>query len=130
MDKLALLQQTNRPPRANSIREAGHEFEGFFISYLIKIMRETVPSGSLENKAGQMFYSFYDQEIGRLAAQAGGLGLGTMIEEYIEKNSSPTDKIPLKLSPSLADKNLDEAKSLMLDGLNQQRHAVQQEERR
>lgn len=108
---IAASQWNSKPSNATSLREAAHEFEGFFISYLLKVMRETVPNGLLENKAGQMFYSFYDQEIGRLAAQAGGIGLGTMVEDYIEKHSSPTDNIPLKFSPSHADKNLDEAKS-------------------
>jgi Rod binding domain-containing protein len=61
-------------------------------------MRATVPKGALENKGGDYFYSFYDQEIGRLAAEAGGIGLARMIHEYTEKNV-PT----LKLSEPTAD---------------------------
>ena len=50
-------------------------------------MRETIPKGAIENKGGDFFYSLYDQEIGRLAAESGGLGLAGMIEEYTKKNT-------------------------------------------
>ena len=71
----------------SAIKVAAHEFESYFISNLLKVMRETVPKGALDNKGGAYFYSFYDQEIGRLAAESGGLGLARMIHEYTEKNS-------------------------------------------
>lgn len=70
-----------------ALKGAAHEFESYFISNLLKVMRETVPNGALENKGGAYFYSFYDQEIGRLAAESGGFGLAKMIHEYTEKNS-------------------------------------------
>ena len=66
------------------LKDAAHEFEAYFISNLLKVMRETVPKGALENKGGAYFYSFYDQEIGRLASEAGGIGLARMIHEYTE----------------------------------------------
>jgi flagellar protein FlgJ len=69
------------------MKDAAHEFESYFISNLLKVMRETVPKGALDNKGGAYFYSFYDQEIGRLAAESGGLGLARMVHEYTEKNS-------------------------------------------
>jgi flagellar protein FlgJ len=78
--------------------KAAHEFEAYFISHLLKVMRETVPKGALENKGGAYFYSFYDQEIGRLASEAGGLGVAKMIHEYMEKNAPR-----LKFSEPIAD---------------------------
>ncbi|MGH7232571.1 MAG: rod-binding protein [Nitrospiraceae bacterium] len=74
--------------RAGEIRAAAQAFEGYFLSYLLKVMRETIPTGLIENKAGQQFYSFYDQEIGRLAAQAGGIGLARMVEEDVTRLNS------------------------------------------
>lgn len=71
------------------MNDAAKEFESYFISNLLKVMRETVPKGALDNKNGAYFYSFYDQEIGRMAAESGGLGLAQMIHEYTEKNSPP-----------------------------------------
>ena len=64
--------------------EAGRQFEAYFISYLLKVMRETVPQGAIENKHGDYFYSFYDQEIGVRAAESGGIGIAKMIQEYAE----------------------------------------------
>ena len=80
------------------LKDAAHEFEAYFISNLLKEMRETVPKGALENKGGAYFYSFYDQEIGRLATEAGGIGLARMIHEYTEKNTPS-----LKFSEPIAD---------------------------
>ena len=85
-----------------SLKDAAHEFEAYFISHMLKVMRETVPKGMLENKGGDYFYSFYDQEIGRLASEAGGLGLAKMIHEYMEKNAQP-----LKFSEPIADTIVD-----------------------
>jgi peptidoglycan hydrolase FlgJ len=86
------------------LRRAAKEFDGYFVSYLMKVMRETVPKGLLENKGGEQFYYFYDQEIGRLAAEKGGLGFGKMIlDEYLARQrqeapknlSSPDGKQPI-----------------------------------
>jgi peptidoglycan hydrolase FlgJ len=90
---------TPRTPQHGSVsfREAAREFEGYFASYLLKVMRETVPKGLFENKAGQMFYSFYDQEIGRLSAQAGGLGLAKGLEQLMgAEYMAQVTEIPLK----------------------------------
>lgn len=64
---------------------AGEQFEAYFISYMLKVMRETVPEGTLANKQGAYFYSFYDEEIGRRAAESGGIGITKMVQEYAEK---------------------------------------------
>ena len=82
-----ILVSQDRQAGMAALKSAAHEFESYFISNLLKVMRETVPKGALENKGGAYFYSFYDQEIGRLAAESGGLGLAKMIHEYTEKNS-------------------------------------------
>jgi flagellar protein FlgJ len=65
--------------------EAGRQFEAFFISYLLKVMRETVPQGAIANTQGAYFHSFYDQEIGQRAAESGGIGITRMVQEHAEK---------------------------------------------
>jgi flagellar protein FlgJ len=65
--------------------EAGKQFESYFVSHLLKVMRETVPQGALANKQGAYFHSFYDEEIGRRAAESGGLGIARMVQEHAEK---------------------------------------------
>ena len=84
------------------LKDAAHEFEAYFISHLLKVMRETVPKGALENKGGAYFYSFYDHEIGRLASEAGGIGLAKMIHEYTEIHTHA-----LKFSEPIADTIVD-----------------------
>jgi flagellar protein FlgJ len=93
--QLGLLQAPpirikDRQDQLADLKGAAYEFEAYFISNLLKVMRETVPKGALENKGGAYFYSFYDQEIGRLASQAGGLGLARIIQEYTEKMLPPS----------------------------------------
>lgn len=76
----------NAPPSRQALVHAAHQFEAYFISYMLKVMRETVPEGLVPNKQGAYFHSFYDQEIGLRVAEAGGIGLARLIEEYAEKN--------------------------------------------
>ena len=95
-----------RQEKLAGLKDAAHEFEAYFISHMLKVMRETVPKGALENKGGAYFYSFYDQEIGRLASEAGGLGLAKMIHEYMEKHAQP-----LKFSEPGTDTVVDKAHS-------------------
>ena len=68
-----------------ALHKAGQEFEAYFISYLIKNMRETVPKGLLDRKDEQVWYSFYDQEIAKLSTEAGGIGITAFVDAYAEK---------------------------------------------
>lgn len=66
---------------------ASREFESYFLSYLMKVMRETVPKEALTaNRMGDMFHSFYDEEIGKRAAEAGGMGFSDYVLEAIAAN--------------------------------------------
>ena len=67
----------------HTLHQAAQEFESYFLSYLLKTMRETVPTGFLDRKGEQVWYSFYDQEISRLATEAGGIGLTGFIEGHM-----------------------------------------------
>lgn len=59
---------------------AAQAFESYFLSYLMKVMRETVPKGGLlSNRMGEVFYTLLDQEIGERAAEVGGIGLSERI---------------------------------------------------
>ena len=78
------------------------EIEGYFIAYLMKTMRDTVPKNGLFGQSGEQFRFFYDQEIGRLAAESGGLGLAQMIENDLKtKGFSPTDTNRSSSAPAL-----------------------------
>lgn len=80
--------------------EAGKQYESYFVSYLLKVMRETVPQGAIANKQGAYFYSFYDEEIGRRAAESGGIGIAQMVQEHAEKyfSGSPAESSSFHVS--------------------------------
>lgn len=89
------VSQSQDPAQARQqLVQAGRQFEAYFVSYLLKVMRETVPEGSLTNKQGAYFYSFYDEEIGKRAAESGGIGIARMVQEYAQQyfSSSPSER--------------------------------------
>ena len=103
-----MVEKAKDLPRQSlgDIRKAANEFEGFFLSYLLKVMRETVPTGLIENKMGHLFDSLYDQELGLRGAQAGGIGLADlMVRAYTQnqgigqKNSETTLSSPHETLP-------------------------------
>ena len=100
---LALSSRAEVKRDPAEIQKAAKEFEGYFIAYLLKEMRNTVHPGLVKNKEGQQFYSFYDQEIGRLAAQNGGIGLSRMLEQSLVRGSQPSvqahESVPTQVSP-------------------------------
>ncbi len=82
---LNLSKSQNAAEARQQMVQAGRQFEAYFISYLLKVMRETVPEGALANKQGAYFYSFYDEEIGKRAAESGGIGIANMVQEYAQQ---------------------------------------------
>ncbi|MFZ1748506.1 MAG: rod-binding protein [Nitrospirales bacterium] len=77
--------------RRGELLRASQDFESYFLSYLMKVMRETVPKGELTaNPMGDMYYSFYDEEIGKRAAQAGGIGLSAYVLDTVARNEDHT----------------------------------------
>ena len=84
------------------LQKASEQFEAYFISYLLKVMRETVPKGGLlENKMGQVFHAFYDEEIGQRATESGGIGLAQLIlSSLAEEPVRPAQERPPANDPS------------------------------
>ncbi|MEC4679087.1 MAG: rod-binding protein [Nitrospirota bacterium] len=92
------VNQIEQLARRGELLRASQEFEAYFLSHLMKVMRDTVPKGELTaNKMGEMFYSFYDEEIGKRAAQAGGIGLSAYVLEAVARNEDLT-RSPANLS--------------------------------
>ena len=83
----AKVDQVKQLAQRKDLLKASQEFESYFISYMLKVMRETVPQGKLtSNKMGEMFYSFYDEEIGKRSAQSGSLGLSDYVLAAVALN--------------------------------------------
>ena len=74
-----------RNVRQGDIRKASKEFEAYFMAYLMKVMRETVPKSSLtQNRMGDLFHSFYDEAVAKQAVEVGGIGLAQYIETRLQ----------------------------------------------
>ncbi|MCA9205254.1 MAG: rod-binding protein, partial [Planctomycetales bacterium] len=72
---------------AEKRQQVGQQFEGMFMSLLLKEMRQTVGEGGLfagesSDTLGGMFDMFMSDHL----SQQGGLGIGQMIETYLENS--------------------------------------------
>jgi murein DD-endopeptidase MepM/ murein hydrolase activator NlpD len=89
------------------VKKAAQEFESLFVSYLLKVMRETVEeSGLMEGGLGKDIYSdLFDQEVARGIAQQSVLGIGDMIYKRlsaVEPVIVPENRDKLKQDGTLA----------------------------
>ena len=79
------------------IKKASEDFEAYFLAFMMKVMRETVPKSALtQNRMGETFQSFYDEAIGKEAAKVGGIGLAQYIETKLREEEvilSQEDKV-------------------------------------
>ncbi|MDT7041865.1 rod-binding protein [Candidatus Nitronereus thalassa] len=68
------------------IKKASEDFEAYFLAFMMKVMRETVPKSTLtQNRMGETFQSFYDEAIGKESAKVGGIGLAQYIESKLRE---------------------------------------------
>ena len=90
------VQDVQAALKGGDLRKASEQFEAYFLSYLLKTMRSTIPKGALtQNPMGEMYHAFYDEEIGKRAAESGGIGLAEMILSSLaeEPSSSMSDDV-------------------------------------
>lgn len=83
------------------LREAARDFEALLITQMIQAMRQTVPDGGLleSDSARETYFGLLDVELGKQAAQTGGLGIAQMLERQLRQkpapvNTEPSDKQP------------------------------------
>lgn len=70
---------------SQDIKKASKEFEAFFIYYLLKIMRQTIPDGGLMGHgiSKEIYTSIMDEKIAEGIAERGGLGLSDFLTKNI-----------------------------------------------
>jgi peptidoglycan hydrolase FlgJ len=86
---VAQNRQSLEQPTKNSLKSATEDFEGMFISYLLKVMRSTVDSetGDGELSMGKDIYTdMFDNEIALSIARTRGLGIGEMMYRQLLEN--------------------------------------------
>ena len=79
-------------PERAKLKKAATEFESFFLYYMLKSMRQSVPkSGLLDSRHSDTYLSMMDQEVANLAAKRGGFGLAQAIEKQLLPRVSISD---------------------------------------
>ena len=78
--------------QGGDIKKAALEFESYFLSYLMKEMYKTIQKGGLfDNPKGEMYQSFYFDEIARRSAEAGGIGFANMVVSSLADPSTASN---------------------------------------
>jgi murein DD-endopeptidase MepM/ murein hydrolase activator NlpD len=91
----------NRVGTSGDIREAAREFESLFVAYLLKVMRETLEEveGSGTGLGNGIYTELFDQELSRVIAQRGALGVGDLLGNRLEQ-PKPVQTTPAPLPPA------------------------------
>lgn len=76
-----LIHNNQDIPSEKNIEKAAKGFESFFIYYLLKVMRETIPQSGLLNNgmSNEIYTSMMDEKIAEGIAKQGGLGLSNLL---------------------------------------------------
>lgn len=81
-------QARNRNPQALDSVAAG--FESLFVSMLVKQMRQSLEPGTMfAQDNSDILGGLFDMTMGQHLAQAGGLGIGTMLKQQLAQRHRP-----------------------------------------
>ncbi|MBI5746074.1 MAG: rod-binding protein [Nitrospirae bacterium] len=87
----------------DDLKKAAQEFESYFISYMLKEMRKTVPADSLfgGGRGEEIYRSFQDEALAKSMVESGGIGLSDIIIRELSKGlaSPPPQAKPLEPPP-------------------------------
>ena len=82
----------------DDIKKAAKEFESYFIYYMLKEMRKTIPADSLfgGGRGEEIYRSFQDEELAKSMVESGGIGLSDIIirdlSGALKSDRYPADK--------------------------------------
>lgn len=78
----------NSDKDSKELKKAGIELESFFISYLLKEMRSTIPkSGFLSGGKAEEFYTeMLDKEFAKEISLQGGIGIKDLVDSQMKNN--------------------------------------------
>ncbi len=106
--KQALEHVQGATADAKKRAEAAREFESFFLYYLIKVMRKSVPECDLfgDRKAEKLYQSMLDEQIAHGLAERETLGLADMIVRELQgagerpiRRLAPAERVPPPTPP-------------------------------
>jgi flagellar protein FlgJ len=86
---LAKLRAQAQKDQSVAIDQSAKQFEGMFLSMMLKEMRKTVPESELFNSNSMKLYQdMYDQQMALEMAKEGPLGLATMLKNNLNGGMS------------------------------------------
>ncbi len=79
----------NKKNNDKALKKACKDFESFFINYMLKEMRKTVPKYDIipETNAKKIFDSMFYEKISDRLADKGGIGIANMIYENVKQEN-------------------------------------------
>jgi Rod binding domain-containing protein len=80
-------QADAKTPKEDKLKEACQELCSFFVSYLLRQMRETIPESDLfpQSGAGKIYQDMLDSEIAGEIAKSGSLDLPAVLYEQLKQ---------------------------------------------
>jgi len=84
-------EASNVDDAAARIDHAAQEFEGVFVSMLIKQMRETLQEGLFSKETSDSYGAIFDLYMGKHLAESSPLGVGVAVKAYLQgtENAKP-----------------------------------------
>jgi len=88
---------------AERLRKTAQEVEGVFLGILMKSMRSTVGNGGLFQKGAdaQMYREMFDEEVGRVLARGGGIGLAQTILRALDRGPGSAEEPQAQEAPKV-----------------------------
>jgi flagellar protein FlgJ len=88
------LAQSLRSDQTRSVDSVAKNFEGLFMSLLLKEMRQTLESGSFfGSDSADVYGGLFDLYLGQHLAQGEGLGIASMLKQQLQtKPHEPASK--------------------------------------
>ena len=82
---VAKPKQTDLQRRRAKLRDVAQQFEAIFITYMLKTMRQSIPTGGLFNEglADDIYKSMFDSKLGEQLAKRNQLGLADIISRQL-----------------------------------------------
>jgi Rod binding domain-containing protein len=86
---------TPTPTRGKS-DEVGQQFEAILLGQLLKGLRRTVPTAEEGDASRDLYNELFDETMATHIARSGGIGLGAMVREWLDRSapSTPAAALP------------------------------------
>ena len=80
------------PQSAEQMKALGNEFEGVFLSMMLKEMRQSLDEGLFQGDSSDSFGGMFDLFIGKHLAQSNPIGIGDLVLQQYSKGQPTDDK--------------------------------------